>query len=179
MTREFALPNPISQPNNAPVPQNLMFIGVLLCCPDPISAELCILLLEAPHFGAHACFGYCVLEDPFQSMKDLFDMINKHCGVTPLTCSASTPPPSPGWELSPLPVPSPMPAAGQFFAGGDYINSDKELMLVIAQIQCEEENTLTTSPSRPSVRDHYPSFSPLTDPPFLDVFHPTQINEVN
>jgi hypothetical protein len=42
-------------------------------------------------------------------MKDLFDMINKHCGVTPLTCSASTPPPSPGWELSPLPVPSPMP----------------------------------------------------------------------
>jgi hypothetical protein len=52
-------------------------------------------------------------------------------------------------------------------------------MLVIAQIQREEENTLATLPSGLSVRDHYPSFSPLTDPPFLDVFHPTQINEAN
>jgi hypothetical protein len=133
MTQEFTLPNPISRPNNAPVPQNLMFIGALLCCSDPISAELCILLLEAPRFegfitgylshvsesisippninrfGAHTCFGYHVLEDSFRNMKDLFDTISKHCGVTPLTCPASTPPPSPGWELSPLPVPSPMP----------------------------------------------------------------------
>jgi hypothetical protein len=72
-----------------------------------------------------------------------------------------------------------MPAAGQLFTGGDYVNSDEELMLAIAQIQCEEENTLATSPSGPSVRGHYPYFSPLTDPPFLDVFHPTQINEAN
>lgn len=114
--------------------------------------------------GAHDCFGYRVLEGSFGNLKDMFDTINEHCGITPLTCPVLTPPPSPGRELSPLPLPSPTPAAHPFFTGGDYISSDEELMLVIARIQHEEEENLAAmSPSGPSVRTvNYPS--PLADP---------------
>lgn len=101
------------------------------------------------HSGSHACFGYLVLGPSFRNLAEIFCSVVELCGTPQLPCPVLSRPSS---ILTQLPSTSLQPKADTPFTMGDYVNSEEDLELVIANLYQQEASETQVSLPVPSVR---------------------------
>lgn len=158
LANKLGMLNPISPPDDTPLAKKLVIIGKLFTyCYNEYSD----LAFEAPRFpgfvtgllssingvvniparvcrfGSHACFGYRLLEDSFNTLGEILHSVTELCGTGDIPCPALSPRSSPNQDC--VSLPSVGHGGGPVVTVEDYLDSDEQFEQLLSKLRREEE----------------------------------------